>query len=326
MKTVLAETDHRLKEGGTAGAQIWPSGFPVLDRTLGGGFRSGELVLVGGAQGVGKTTFVQQVLRNTVANNRVAVYFSFGHDAHTVLQRLIALEAAEIAGPHAVQLHSVRHAFEARHTSALSSADRLAQTAGGGEALQALESYADRLHLHTSSGSGTTIALMRETVEQVARESGQPPLLVVDHVQKIHVPGVSPTDDEQSARAVEGLKDLAVQLGVPVLAIVSAEKQGLVPGKRMRVHDLRGSSTLAYEADIVLVLNNKYDVVARHHLMYDVGNADRFRSWVVLTLEKNRNGVDKVELEFLKRFEQGRFDPQGRQVTEQLVDERIYVE
>ena len=32
---------------------------------------------------------------------------------------------------------------------------------------------------------------------------------------------------------------------------------------------MRGSSALAYEADVVLVLNNKFDIVARHHLTYD---------------------------------------------------------
>ena len=110
------------------------------------------------------------------------------------------------------------------------------------------------------------------------------------------------------------------------MAIVAADKSGLATGKRMRVHDLRGSSALAYEPDIVLIINDKYDVVARHHLIYDVANADRFRRWVVMTIEKNRNGVDKVDLEFRKRFAQGRFDTGGGYVAEQLIDERIFVE
>ena len=94
----------------------------------------------------------------------------------------------------------------------------------------------------------------------------------------------------------------------------------------MRVHDLRGSSALAYEADIVLILNDKYDVVARHHLVYDLGNAERYRTWVVMTLEKNRYGVDKVELEFQKHFEEGRFEAAGQYVVEQLIEERVFTE
>jgi hypothetical protein len=43
-------------------------------------------------------------------------------------------------------------------------------------------------------------------------------------------------------------------------------------------------------------------------------------------VEKNRNGRAGVDLEFLKRFDQSRFETTGRQVTEQLVDERVFVE
>ena len=46
----------------------------------------------------------------------------------------------------------------------------------------------------------------------------------------------------------------------------------------------------------------------------------------VLSIEKNRNGQDGIDLEFQKRFEQGRFEPLGQSVTEQLVDERVFVE
>jgi replicative DNA helicase len=92
------------------------------------------------------------------------------------------------------------------------------------------------------------------------------------------------------------------------------------------VHELRGSSALAYEPDIVLLMNEKYDVVARHHLMYNLPNAQRFREWVVVSIEKNRSGRDKVEVELRKRFEHGSFDTTARRVAEQLVDERTFVE
>jgi replicative DNA helicase len=94
----------------------------------------------------------------------------------------------------------------------------------------------------------------------------------------------------------------------------------------MRANDLRGSSALAYEADVVLVLNNKFDIVARHHLTYDLGNADRFREYAVLTVEKNRFGRDGAVLQFRTRFDQGRYEPEGSEVKEQLIDERVFRE
>ena len=54
-------------------------------------------------------------------------------------------------------------------------------------------------------------------------------------------------------------------------------------------------------------------------------NAEHFREWVVVSIEKNRNGMDNVDLEFRKHFEHSRFDPNGSSVIEQLVDERIFV-
>ena len=130
--------------------------------------------------------------------------------------------------------------------------------------------------------------MIAAAIDQVREHAGEAPLVVVDYLQKVHSPIA---DQEERITAVtEGLKDLALDQDVPILAVVAADKEGLAAGKRMRVNNMRGSSALAYEADTVLLLNNKYDVVARHHLVYSMGNVEKFRNWTVLTVEKNRNG------------------------------------
>jgi replicative DNA helicase len=268
-----------------------------------------------------------QMLRRAVATGTPsAVFFSFEHDAHSVLERLIAVEAGEREGEDGLSLNTIRNVFESRHTRATSLEEQFADTKGGAEALRAIDKYADRLHIHTSSGMHTGIEEIRATIEAIREETGQAPFVLVDYLQKIPVPGGGLGEEERITHVVEQLKDLALAYEIPVLAIVAAEKASLVAGKRMRVHDLRGSSALAYEADVVLILNDKYDIVARHHLVYHLDNAERFRQWVVLTIEKNRGGIDKVELEFHKRFDQGRFDREGRSVQEQLIEERVFVD
>ncbi len=322
---VLLETDEKLRLGETAGARVWPSGFAALDMALTGGFRSGELVLLGGPQGLGKTAMALQMLRNAVASNRSAVLFSYEHDAHSILERLMAIEAGTIAGTDAIGLTKIRAGFEARHSRAKSMRERFAGTVGGPEAVEALEGYGQRLRVHTSSGMHTTLEEIRSTVAEIIKVDGRPPLVLVDYLQKVPVAGAN-GEEERVSIVVERLKDMALELGVPVLAIVAADKSSLVAGRRMRVNDLRGSSALAYEADVVLILNDKYDIVAKHHLVYHLGNAERFRHWVVMSIEKNRNGADHLELEFQKRFEQGRFEPEGRVVEEQLIEERVFQE
>ena len=64
----------------------------------------------------------------------------------------------------------------------------------------------------------------------------------------------------------------------------------------------------------------------RHHLTYDLGNAERFRDYAVLTVEKNRFGRDGAVLQFRTRFDQGRYEPDGAEVNEQLIDERVFRE
>jgi replicative DNA helicase len=324
---VLVVADAKLRSGLTASATVWPTGVPALDEQLSGGIRSGELVLLAGPQGLGKTTMALQMLRNVVAAGHSAVYFSFEHDPQTVLERLIALEMPDLTdfGEPPVTLTQVRAALDADDRSGRSLIERLTDTKGGMEAIEAVRSYSDRLHVHRSSGSATTLEVIRDIVTAAHETTGQAPLVVVDYLQKVRAPGVA--DEEERVTAIaEGLKDLALDLELPVLAVAASDKAGIEPGRRMRMQNLRGSSALAYEADVVLILNDKYDVVARHHLMYDLGNAERFREWVVMTIEKNRSGRDKVDLEFRKRFAQGRFDTAGKAVEEQLVDERVFVE
>ena len=54
---VLQQADKALKAGKSAAPRVWPTGFDPLDAYLGGGLRAGELALLGGPQGLGKTTW-----------------------------------------------------------------------------------------------------------------------------------------------------------------------------------------------------------------------------------------------------------------------------
>ncbi len=92
--------------------------------------------------------------------------------------------------------------------------------------------------------------------------------------------------------------------------------------RRIRARHLKGSVALAYEADVILVLQHKTDVVARRHLMYDTVPAEEYHRWLVWTLQKNRHGADHVDMEFRSRLSHGLLDPRGRIVAETLVDER----
>lgn len=322
LSETLEQADYRVRAGAHNAERIWPSGFDVLDENLQGGFRSGDLILLGGPQGMGKTTFMLQVARNVARQGRPVVYFCYEHDQTTMLIRLVALEAGLIGGPDAPSINRIRSTFESSDGLGRSLNHRLADTSGGAEALDVVREYSDRLHIHRSSGTRTTMDEIRSTITEVEERHGTPPFVCVDYLQKIPMPGFS--EDERVTMVTEQLKDMTLDHEVPVISIVASDKEGIETGKRMRVSHMRGSSALAYEADTVLMLNNKYDVVARHHLVYDTGNVERYKDWAVLSIEKNRSGVTGIDMEFPKRFDQSRFDTRGHLVREKLVDERVF--
>jgi replicative DNA helicase len=319
LSQVLTRTDTSLREGRPVAATTWPTGFVPLDGQLGGGLRVGELVIVGGPQGLGKTTWAIQVARNVVRAGGRVIYFSFEHEQLTFLERVIAQAAFEAEGLEAPTTRRLRDRFQraAVSGSVAGMAGLLQGLPGAEAALEELATFGERFFVHESSGRTTTVGAIRAAIEALPPE-GPAPVVIVDYLQKV--------PSHHDGEVVEHLKDMALELGVVMVAVVAADKAGLAPGHRLRVHELRGSSSLAYEPDVVLILNEKYDAVARHHLVYGVGAAERFREWVVLSIEKNRGGTDRIDLEFKKQFAHARFDPEGQMVAEQLVDERVQVD
>ncbi len=321
---VLERVDGRLLSPETD-ARIWPTGFPLLDDALGGGLRAGTLTLLAGAQGEGKTTLALQAARWSARSGRPVLFFSYELEAEVLLQKVIANEAAELGRDSSVTVYQVRAAFEGTDGQRGGLPERLGRHAGGLDALEQVTGYASRLLIHRSTTTHTNLDIIAAAVKDVIVDLGEQPLVVVDYLQK-----VQPRDamDEEAAitHVTERLKDLAIEFDCPVLAISASDRAGLEPGTRMRARNMKGSTALAYEADVVLVLANKADIVARHHLMYSAGHGEHFKGWSVLTLEKNRSGRAGVELEFRKDFGRGRFVPDGSVVTEKLVDERVFVE
>ena len=320
-RDALESAEAALRSGEDFLASPWPTGFDLLDKHLGGGISGGSLVLLGGPQGLGKTTFALQIARNVVAAGGHCVYVCYEHGERELLERLIGMEAGLAGGPEAMPLSRIRERLRERADTPWGLSDRLSSDAYVAHALASIKAYGDRLVLARASGSKTGIDEIRHMIAACPT----PPLVVVDYLQKVAVPDAPSLEDDRITVIVESLKDLAMDLSVAVLAIVAADKAGVGAG-RTRLHHLRGSTALAYEADVALLLNDKYDIVARHHLVFGTSDIERFRKWVICSIEKNRSGLDSVDMQFRKVLQHGHFDPRGEPVAEQLIDDRIYRE
>ena len=329
---VLSNLSDKVGRGDVSEYQPIPLGLTPLDRALSGGIRSGELMLIGGAQGTGKTTMALQIARNVAQTGQAsALYICFEHDEEYLLGRMVAMESA-LAGTMppsantAIKIQDVRR--EVLGTwMAQGGIDTGANLSGNPRLRPALERigrYGQQLFLMRGSNSNTTPHNLRALIEAYRRQAPTRPLVVfVDYLQRVPVIPEPATEAEKVTTVVADLKDLALSLGVAVVCVVAADKEGL-KATRLRNHHLRGSSALNYESDVILILNEKYSIVAKVNIEFNPYQAQRFRDWTILTIEKNRSGHDAVDLEFEKHFEYSCFDPNGQQVQEKLIEERLY--
>jgi len=325
---VLVDLSDKVASGRVAEYQPIPLGFTPLDKTIGAGLRPGELLLLGGAQGTGKTTMALQMARNVASGGQANVlYICFEHEEHYLLNRLIAMESALAHLPHkagAIKIQDVRREILGSWVPDGSALPQLAGNPRLRPSLDRIARYGHNLFLMRGAQTSSTVENIRRLIQQHRELSDSRGLMVVvDYLQKVPMLNEPNTESEKVTYVVNGLKDIALTEEVPMIAIVAADKEGL-KASRLRNYHLRGSSAINYEADMILILNEKYHIVAKVNIEFNPYQAQRFRDWVVLSVEKNRGGLDNVDLEFEKHFEFSCFDPAGRTVQEKLIEERLY--
>jgi replicative DNA helicase len=332
---VINEANDRVVRGDLVDYVPLPTGFDPLDGFIGGGLRKTELILLGGAQGIGKTIATLQIARN-IANrpDQYAFYLSYEHTETHLMHRLLCMESInppEIDLNRGIKLRDLYQVIVAQRAKEFMGRD------GGAGSLQAIlrdnprtapalarmQRYADRLILLKASPATTNLRAIKEMTTRLCEATGGNVTVFVDYLQKIAVHPERPRDENDKVTIiVEGLKDIALSLDVPVWSIVAADREGL-KSKRIHLFHLRGSSALDYESDIAVIMNNKYQILAKDHVTFNPYTAKQFRNWVVWTIEKNRAGRAMQDMEFEIHGQHFAFDPRGQKVQQQLIDDKV---
>ena len=304
------------------------TGFDALDYWTGNGIRQGELLLLGGAPGAGKTTLCLQMARNIAVSGQANVlYACYEHPPEYVLDRLLVQETIDPAVPGRVTGVSLDEfqvlLAEAVHRNPNASPYELVRRHPVvGAAAAELDRYSSRFHLVANAARKNDLGTLQALVGEYRGRSREPLVLLVDYLQRSSRTGEFRSEDERVTEVVQALKQLALQFNVAVVAIAAADKAGIT-APRLRLSHLRGSSALLYEADIAVIMNDKWQIIDRDHIVFNTHKAQQFRDWVICTIEKNRSGRNLVEVEFQKRFEYCCFNPVGGKVSERLYEERI---
>src|SRR6476659_1971303 len=227
---VLVDLNERVTTGHLAEYQPVPLGFTPLDKTIGTGLRAGELLLIGGAQGTGKTTMALQMARNIASGGQANVlYICFEHDEQYLLNRMIAMESALAHLPHktgAIKIQDVRKEILGTWMAEGGGVAQLASNPRLRPSLDRIARYGQNLFLLRGSQTASTIENLRNLVQQHRHLSGDRRLLVVvDYLQKVPMIPDPNTETEKVTFVVNGLKDIALSMDVPMIAIVAARSE-----------------------------------------------------------------------------------------------------
>lgn len=232
-----------------------PTGLADLDRWT-GGLRPGQLIVLGARPSVGKSAL------------------AFG----------IGLHAAEHTGP--VLFVSAEMGRVELGTRALAGggvpSDKLLSGRLDAADFKRLQARRDLLAgrlVHVDDAPGTTLSAIRARARRQAASGGLC-LVVVDYLQLIAGEGRQERRELEVAGVSRGLKALARELGVPVIAVAQLNRGvELRADKKPVLADLRDSGQLEQDGDLVLLLHRP----AIHDLDADPGYAE-------LSIAKHRNG------------------------------------
>ncbi len=332
---VMHEANERVVRGDLVDYVPMPTGFDPLDGFIGGGLRKTELLLLGGAQGIGKTIATLQIARNIAMRpDQYAFYLSYEHTETHLMHRLLCLESVnppEMDLNQGLRLRDLYQIIVAQRAKEFMGRDGgagslqtiLRDNPRTASALARMGRYADRMILVKASPAVTTLRAIKEMTARLCDATGGNVTVFVDYLQKIAVHPERPRDEnDKVTMIVEGLKDIALSLDVPVWSIVAADRDGL-KSKRIHLFHLRGSSALDYESDIAIIMNNKYQIMSKDHVTFNPYNAKQYRDWVVFTVEKNRAGRSMQDMEFQLHGQHFAFDPKGQKVQQQLIDDKV---
>ena len=230
-----------------------PSGFPSLDKLLGGGLRRGDLIVLGGDVGSGKSALALAVALRVAQQRRSTLFYSGEMIVERILERALAIEG--------------RARIDDLRCGTLDEATR----AGVGAAAIRLR---DELPVIERVPAGGVAAIAEEVQAVRAVE-----LVVVDGLEAL-LPGVRAGTEEEGV-AVRALKQLALDAKVAVLLTTPLPRLAERDDRRPLLDDFGAEGAVKERADVVLGLFREG--------MYD--GARGIEGATELMVRKNRNGA-----------------------------------
>ena len=253
------------------------SGFEGIDQ-LTSGFQPSDLVIIAARPSIGKTSFCLNIAESVTLREKLPIaIFSLEMSKEQLIQRMICSQAR-------VDAQKVRTGF-------LSNEDieRISNVIPG--------LYAAPLYIDDTPG--ITLLEVRIKARRLKMDKGLS-LVIVDYLQLMSSKKRSENRVQEISEMTRGLKNLARELHVPVIAVSQLSREvEKRESKKPQLSDLRESGTIEQDADTVIMLYRE-DV-------YKKKVDDELTGLVEAIIAKQRNGpIGTIKLKFIPehtRFE-----------------------
>ncbi len=270
LKEILGESFERIEEFMKTGAKLRgvPTGFTDLDGKL-AGMQDSNLVILAARPGIGKTTLALNMALHAAIKEKAPVgFFSLEMSKEELVDRLLVGQADIDAW----RLKTGKLAQE--------DVNRLTQAMG---------ELADA-PIFIDDTPGASILEMRTKARKLKMEKDLR-LVVVDYLQLADAGKKFESRVNEVSFISQGLKNLARELRIPVLALSqlsrAIEQRGT---KKPQLSDLRESGAIEQDADVVLFIYREDE---------DDDLLDASKKMVKINIAKHRNGpTGEIDLMF----------------------------
>ena len=248
-----------------------PTGFDKFDEAT-TGLHGGELVIVAGRPSMGKTTFAMNIAENAAIGSKVPVaVFSMEMPGEQLAMRMIS--SLGRIDQHHIRTGQLTDEDWPRITSAVH-----------------MLSEANLFIDDTPAMSPNEV---RARARRMKRKHGLG-LVVIDYLQLMQVHGGSENRATEISEISRGLKALAKELNVPVIALSQLNRSlEQRPDKRPIMSDLRESGAIEQDADLIVFIYRDE--------VYNDDSPDKGMAEIIIA--KQRNGpIGKSVLTFLGKY------------------------
>ena len=211
-----------------------PTGFTELNRMT-SGLQASDLIILAARPSVGKTSFALNIAQH------------------------VALREGKSIGFFSLEMSKEQLGFRVLCSEADVDAKKIRDGYGSQEAFGRLvmaQSKVAGASFFIDDSAGLTVPMMRAKAQRLKREKGLD-LIVVDYLQLMAGHGRFDNRTQEVSQISRGLKLLAKELRIPVLALSQLSRQ---PEQRKgdqrkpQLADLRDSGSLEQDADVVIML------------------------------------------------------------------------